>query len=740
MITSTHAVFVGKDRSRVFRDFIAEKNFFFVFESEEFSKTDGHAFMKGVHAMRKRKKSFADLADFETWVEETMAAEESPAECSYAIGALQNGILYVKTAGDGEIHMRRGKDFVLLIHGDKSASGRIKEKDMAVFTTATFRSLIETEEKLKHTLDNDPEDKIVEKLEEYYDEKEDKASMGMFVGFAEGPDAEEDADLPFGFADDEADAHPSKAHAKAHPAAADDEDGEGQPDHSSRDDSDDDDAAHTPNYHARAVMSTEIEDDEPPARRTAFGPTVGAGTATGGAVVSAAAGAAAGSPIPGAVPVAGGSVPVVGETSPLQGSTPDSRVSRRNEDDAPERKSGGFMSGMKDRFASMGGMPGMNRADGKNISKIVTAIAVVLIFVIFIWSVVFGYQRRQAAERQKKIQATEQTVTNKMTQAEEVAFLNMDRALALITESKDEVSALERDLAGKNPGDVSRIRGIIAETENTIVGKEEQEPEEFYDLALEDEDAKGDALYLEGDKIAILDKGKSTVYNFSADKKSIEKSTNKEVAGATIVGMVKGAIHFFVPGKGLYRFDDDEKATNVIENDDEWGEIKGIAFYAANIYMLDADGGDVHKYTGIADGYADKTSYFSGGAPTLDGANSIRIDASVYVGTTDGVLKFTRGEADDFKTTFPTKNVAIERIYTDEDTEKVFAWDKKNATMYILSKTGSYERQIKASVLAKATDFTVYKDQILVLSGSKIYTLSDDAAVSPDDEASDTDE
>ncbi len=688
MFSPIASVFTGNDRTRVFRDCIVDEDFFFVFEAEEgMTKAEGHAFMKKVVELKKHKRHFENLNDLEIWLNEAVLTTNIPAHFSVSAGVFHKNVLYIKTVGKGEVHMRRGKDFARLIHGDKSASGYIEEGDMIVFTTADFREIIETEEKLKKTLDNDTPEDITQHLEEYFKEKEDRGSLALFLEVTLSDDTEEDLPLGFAAGNVDRDANPEELQ----PDASELRDDDTYPDDGAEDD---DSPKHRPNYHSRAVMNTEVE-EEPFPRRVAhskpeyddaddyadgFGAAGGAGAAGVGTAAASA-------------PVAGGG----------------------------GGKGAALFTGIRNRVAAFS-----KNGGGKSLSKKITLIAVVVIFAIFIWTIVFGYQRRQKAEDAKKIAAAEQIIDEKTQQADEISFLNMDRALALLNEARAELTTVKEEVGKGNEDELARLEKKIIDVENAIVQKDEQEPEEFYDLALEAEDAKGDAIFLDGDKLAILDRSNKTVYNFSIEDKSLEKSSNAVVGNATFVGMSKGTIYVLDPAKGLYEFTDDTKAELVIEKDEDWGTIRGMAFFNGNVYLLDSRKGDVYKYLVVEGGFSDPSSYFTGTKPdTIGNATSIAIDASIYLSLEDSILKFTRGEADSFTTVFPSDNVSIEKLYTDQETEKVYAWDKTNATLYILSKNGAYERQIKASVLAKASDFVVYQNQILVLSGSKIYTLTE---------------
>lgn len=729
MVYAVASAFIGKDRSRVFRDTIVDSRFFFFLEIHEgIARSEGAAVMKCVAQERARAAQITSLNEFESWLHAALIKACVPTKYALAAGVLYRNIIYVKTVGEGEVHMRRGKNFVRLIHGTKVASGYVKPGDLLVFTSQSFRLLIEEEEALKSTLDNGSPEEIVAKLDEFYDEKPDHATVAIFAEMVEGAKVEDaPAAVPLIRPADPA------ARASAEGAAArgiDDGpagastgsvsssplDSGGRPksylpferveideeavdtENNSLDDAG---SGSPPRYTVGATMNTETEDDTRPGKfvQSGAGPT-------GSASAKSSAESSKGEPV--SLVDTGGLRPIGDKNSAANQAGP--AVSRA--DTAPAARFNPFVN------TSGTGLRKSLR------SRVVIGSALAVVAVIFVWSVVFGYQRRQAAESRRKIDEVSKLIDKKTSEAEEIAFLNMDRAMDLLKESRAAVAELKTSLDNGFKTDIALLEKKIQDKENIIVQKEEKEPAEFYDLALEDKNAKGDRMFLSGDKIAILDTTAKTIYNFDAAKKSLEKSRNDAVAKATLVGVFRGALYFYVPGDGVFVFDDDTKVRNLIKNDPDWGSIDDMAFFAGNIYLLDGKAGNVYKYVPAGAGFGPKSSYFIGTKPDLTGANSLKIDASVYVGLQKKVMKFTRGLEDQFQAAFPTADVVIHGIYTDEETEMLYVWDKKNASIYVLDKKGGYNRQIKAGILGKAADFLVYKNKILLLSGSRIYELT----------------
>lgn len=356
--------------------------------------------------------------------------------------------------------------------------------------------------------------------------------------------------------------------------------------------------------------------------------------------------------------------------------------------------------------------------------RIITIAVVAVIFVILIWSVVLGYRRRADAENQKKITASAELINQKLNQADEVAFLNMARSMVLFNEAKEELSKLKKEIGDTKDPKVAELEKTIQTREDEISKKEDKSAEEFYDMAIENKQASGTRMSLDGKDAVILDAKNNSVYILSLEKKSLDKRTASEIGQASVVTLDGDTVIMYVNGKGIYTVDEDNKAEKVIDNDKDWGTITAMTVYNGNLYVLDTGKNDVYKYVATNDGYGGKASYFKGTIPDLDSANSLSIDSSVYIGVSDKVHKFTSGLADDFKPSFPDQTLSITKAFTSLEANDVYVWDKSKGVIYVVDKDGDYQKQVKSGALAKGDDFVALPGAAYVLVKDKIFKVS----------------
>lgn len=353
--------------------------------------------------------------------------------------------------------------------------------------------------------------------------------------------------------------------------------------------------------------------------------------------------------------------------------------------------------------------------------RIITLAAVIAIFIIFLWSVVFGYQRRNESLIGKKIANTKEIVTKKLSQAEEAAFLDLPESIDLLAQAKQEVQKLKKELGDKR-NEIGEIEKMIQLKENEIVKKEDKGYEEFFDLTIASKNVSGEKVYLDNDILSILDSKNKVIYLLSLVKKSLDKRSSIEISGAKLIAVDKDSV-FFLKAEGIFQISQDGKAKKIISKDPNWGSINGFWIYNGNIYLLDETADDIYKYVVAENGYSNKLSYFTGDKSSVTNPNSLAIDSSIYIGIDNSVLKFAGGILEDFTTSWPEQNIHIDKIFTSDDLDKVYVWNKTGSSLYVLNKNGTYERQIKSSILAKASDFVIFNNIAYLLMKEKIYSI-----------------
>ena len=567
--------YLGNEKDDGFSGFVDENNLFLTIEIESGITPDKGREITSYIREKISSIKIDNLQQLDSFISDIIREKNLPLGFSLSVGYLKGNIFYLKTVNQGSVYIRRNNKLVLLIEGDKTASGYIVEEDAYVFTSNRFMKLVGEESELNKKFDHRPISEVIDEITPELIAKDDQGTAALFIKL-------------------------NKMEEKIKPAI---------------------DFFELPNKF---------------------------------------------------------------KVNPLLN--------------------------LKDFYLRFGQQ------------KTLTFITVFILGVILFWSVGLGYMRRSSENNQKKISLTKDLIRQKLSQAEEVSFLNMSSALSLIADSKVEANKLKQELSTKNY-ESSGLEKMISDSENKILKKEEKKYIEFFDLTVDDKDAKGDKLYLMDDRILVSDRAREILYELSLEKKSLDKDQSNEIKKSTLIALFEENKYFYVEGAGVYQIIDG-KTKKIIEDDKDWGKIVDLAVFNGNIYLLDQGKDEIWKYMVAESGFGGKNSYFqSGQSVDLSTVNSLSIDGSVYLAGDSVLFKYTSGLRDGFKVNLPDDNINITKIITNKDLEKIYGWDKSRGTVYIMGKNGDYQEQVNSKILSTGMDIIIYKDLIYVLQGSKIYKI-----------------
>lgn len=169
-----------------------------------------------------------------------------------------------------------------------------------------------------------------------------------------------------------------------------------------------------------------------------------------------------------------------------------------------------------------------------------------------------------------------------------------------------------------------------------------------------------------------------------------------------------------------------EKTKKTIEK--TWTSSGGIGVFFNNVYVLDTSTNQILKFVPRGTSYTKATYLSSDTTADFSKTVSLAIDGSIFVLSKDGsIQKFTRGKKDSFTLSGLSKPLNNpRRIYTYYDASKLYVLDSGNSRIVILDKSGVYQNEYQAKLLASAKDLEVMeKDKKLYfLSQNKIWQIN----------------
>ncbi|MBI2022454.1 hypothetical protein HYS97_01210 [Candidatus Daviesbacteria bacterium] len=231
-------------------------------------------------------------------------------------------------------------------------------------------------------------------------------------------------------------------------------------------------------------------------------------------------------------------------------------------------------------------------------------------------------------------------------------------------------------------------------------------------------------------KVLFLDEAKKTLISLDLAKKTNQILAGPQQLGQATKASLNGDIAFvYSLDKGVVKVDLlNEKVTQIIKPDSEWGKIEDVYAFSSNVYLLDSIKNQIWKYVPIETGYSNKTTYLRGDQKIdFAGSKKLLIDYSVWVFKTGPeILKFTGGASDYFDIGGVDKRVEeATSFFVPEGEDKFYLLDPKNSRLLILKKNGQYLSQLEGDKFKTASDFVVDEEskKLYLLEKNKIYAI-----------------
>lgn len=259
--------------------------------------------------------------------------------------------------------------------------------------------------------------------------------------------------------------------------------------------------------------------------------------------------------------------------------------------------------------------------------------------------------------------------------------------------------------------------------------------------------SKSPDFTLSGNNLKIIAVGAS-IYLLDADGKVSNFDTrNKNITPVVSLGSSDGktkGLTFSDNSNSIYIYTDASKvkqlnlSTNTLtdalitDTSGKWENSVAVGVFSTNLYLLDADAGQIWKHTASDTGYSKGTAYIPKPTVPIKGAVDFSIDGDVYVLQNNGSVVRVKKSIED--STFnlnppPTPDDKITgpiKIYVGIDTSLIYILDKTANRVLQFSKTGVYQKQFVLDSSLPLTDFAINGKlkKLWLLSENKVFEVS----------------
>ncbi|HEX7018250.1 MAG TPA: hypothetical protein VF209_05085 [Patescibacteria group bacterium] len=279
------------------------------------------------------------------------------------------------------------------------------------------------------------------------------------------------------------------------------------------------------------------------------------------------------------------------------------------------------------------------------------------------------------------------------------------------------------------PGLVDESIAQVQQAYDDISGLEAIDAlDQFFDLRLVSSDFIATKIVSAEEKLLFIDEGKKQLISLSLPNK---QHTTLDLSGRESVrDVVADGSDILVLGDGVYRYSSSAaEPTQIIANDEQVQTASLLAFFNDTYYIVSPEKQNIFRYRpNEEDEYEIAVGWVKAGqAIDFNQALSFHIDGDIWVSTKEGqLLRYNSGEQQDFTPTgVSTPFEHAVWLVTDENKENIYVLEPDNKRLVVLTKDGTFLKEIQSSSLLTATGLAVNEDETkaYVISGSLVYEL-----------------
>lgn len=366
---------------------------------------------------------------------------------------------------------------------------------------------------------------------------------------------------------------------------------------------------------------------------------------------------------------------------------------------------------------------GLSRDQVRKRTRMMGVAFVVVVAAVLVWGQVkLARQRVLADMLNKKIDQ----IAADFVEARNLVDLNPIRSKILAERVK--LGIEELDEKSREDKRLAEAAGGIGAVLGAATGVRPAELTLTLDLTLVRQGARGAQMVKNEGKLLVLDVEGARIVEVDPNKKS-----GNVILGEEAIGEARLAATY--PGKLIVLTNqtikqcpipNPDKCLQVVEFNQEVGEISDAAMFGGNIYLLDAGKKMVWRYLVTEKGYGDRQAWLAEGETLTSEAQGLAIDGAIWVVGGGQVEKFVRGVKDNFAIDGLAKPLGNRlKVAAEEDGEKVYVLDAENLRLVVIGKDGKYEAQYQEEKLGSVIDVVAdeEKKKVYLLAPDKVWEM-----------------
>lgn len=364
----------------------------------------------------------------------------------------------------------------------------------------------------------------------------------------------------------------------------------------------------------------------------------------------------------------------------------------------------------------------LHRSGWKRLLSKKVLLIVLILIVVLTGSIVITNKMREKNKENRERQEKYEAMLTSLEEAKRVSYTEIDRKKVLF----DAEQLLQELEAGNFETEKIEIFKAKQKELTEIIFNivRFQETKLMADLNLKVEGALGDEIVILDNEIFILALNKKLLFILGMESGEL-KSTALPQEEVKHMAATEGGLYLYTIN-GIYKYEGGS-FEKIIEKNEDFQDITGMASYYGNLYLLDKGEGQIWKYAGNGSSFSGAMSYLGREEEGFKTGQAIAIDGAIYILTTNGeIWKYAMGVKQDFVISgldYDFNNPSA--INAKEELSNIYILDQANKRMVALDKEGKYMKQYISEEWTNLKNLTVSLNQkAYLINGSEILEIS----------------
>ena len=356
-------------------------------------------------------------------------------------------------------------------------------------------------------------------------------------------------------------------------------------------------------------------------------------------------------------------------------------------------------------------------------------LAAIILAVVFISSIsVTRIQENRVAEQQQYNDLV--AAINDKKDAAEASLIYSDdgRAFTLLQEAQVLVDKLPTDTRERRDN-AEALRADVDAVQANLRRMNLVEPTLLADLTTSHPNGQIAGIERLDDTLVVYSEEDSQLYTVHIPTSAVEAHDHSTIADLRLASTPKeeDTIIFLTGSDSAAAYNPDTSGLSARDIAHASGvSPTAMVVYNTRLYSLSPDTNQIYRHSPIQTGFGKGTEWITAEDISLAGGRSLAVDGDIFVLTSDTILKFAKGEPEDF--TLLGLDPLLEeptQIWTYNDVEFIYILEPTHKRVIMLDKTGKLVRQYTSTLWNNPTGMSVDEEKqiVYIVDSNKVYSF-----------------